>query len=82
MPAQYYGVTAFSQRAVQKGGRQLMRMDYYIASGPCATTDEAEQQAIASFGSDVKSMLWNTQYKNLRVVSKSALRDYGISVGR
>lgn len=78
MPATYYGVTYTEQKTVRyQHDRPVIRPDWYVVSGPCATKDEAEQKAIASFG-DLRSFAANTRYKNLRMVSKSQLRNYGI----
>lgn len=84
--ATFYGITAHTQKAwYDIHGNQRIGMDWHIVSGPCETRHQAGEQARAAIG-DIRTATGTdiereTEHKNLRVVSASALkRQYGIDL--
>lgn len=81
----YYAVTATGQTSwYDRSGNQCIGMDWYVVSGPCTTTEQAEDQGHEKIGPifneyGMSDIYRETAHKNLQVVSKSRLRNFRLS---
>lgn len=84
--AKYYALSSMGEKLVYtREGREKMIRDWTIVSGDFASAEEAEEKGLEEIEKSFPrkdSTERSTLLRNLVVVSKSKLRQYGISLER